>query len=590
VKQLYARPWLPWVLLLAVAILFLILNRAAYKGYFQDDELDNIVMTRGIPAEEWITVLFGAQLSEYNFRPAGHVFFLLMERVAKLDFPKYIIPVHALHLMNLVLVWLLLRRLDIPPLAAVAGAAFFALNVAAFDAYWKPMYIFDILCTTWCLAALLLYAHGRWLLAIPAMWLAYKSKELAVMLPAVLAAYELWFGGRRWKRLIPFVVISLLFGVQAVLYHRPVTNPYSFVFTLAALAQTIPFYSSRLFFIPFAGFVLLIAAFVIRDRRVWLGAVTLALFFLPLVFLPGRMYAAYTYLPLTGAAIEMGAIAAMVPPAATLAFFLLWIPWNIVQLRADRKTTLTYDDDARIYVNGILDYARAHPNPPVFAFSSLPPGFHGWGLQAALQYPYLGRPVKLSYLSEPEARRLPPHVVVSFLNWDRDHRRLLVLVKDPSIPDASYITMNAQTPVWQLETGWYTSDDYFRWTEPLATARLSWPAEATAFEAVLNVGPSVIQKYGYTSIGVKIDGKDLGTRRFEKTGIVKVRWELPARGRSEAHIEFDAEPHAHYEPDPRLLGAAIVSFGFVTREADNSAALAAPGCEQTTLRDCPLHR
>ncbi len=39
---------------------------------------------------------------------------------------------------------------------------------------------------------------------------AYKAKELAVMLPVVLLAYEYWFGKRRFAVLIPFFCVAFL--------------------------------------------------------------------------------------------------------------------------------------------------------------------------------------------------------------------------------------------------------------------------------------------------------------------------------------------------------------------------------------------
>jgi hypothetical protein len=52
---------------------------------------------------------------------------------------------------------------------------FFVFSAAAFDAYWKPMYVFDLLCTTFSLASILFYAYRRWILSFIAFWLAYKS-------------------------------------------------------------------------------------------------------------------------------------------------------------------------------------------------------------------------------------------------------------------------------------------------------------------------------------------------------------------------------------------------------------------------------
>ncbi len=66
------------------------------------------------------------------------------------------------------------------------------------DAYWKPMYCFDLLCTAFSLGSILLYAQRRWVLSFVAFWCAYKSKELAVMLPVVLLAWECWFGERKY--------------------------------------------------------------------------------------------------------------------------------------------------------------------------------------------------------------------------------------------------------------------------------------------------------------------------------------------------------------------------------------------------------
>ena len=59
------------------------------------------------------------------------------------------------------------------------------------------MYAFDLFCATFCLLSLLCWIKRRWVLSFLAFWLAYKSKELAVMLPAILACYELWFGKRQ---------------------------------------------------------------------------------------------------------------------------------------------------------------------------------------------------------------------------------------------------------------------------------------------------------------------------------------------------------------------------------------------------------
>src|SRR5207245_5238839 len=112
---------------------------------------------------------------------------------------------------------------------------FFGFHMALFDIFWKPMYVFDLLCATFSLAAILLYTQRRYVLSFVAFWLAYKSKELAVMLPAVLACYEFWLADKKnRKALIPFFAGSLWFGLQGVIRNPSVDNDYTFHFTLEA--------------------------------------------------------------------------------------------------------------------------------------------------------------------------------------------------------------------------------------------------------------------------------------------------------------------------------------------------------------------
>lgn len=176
---------------LLLAALFLVVNRGAYKGYFQDDDLNNLSWTPRIPAANYLKAVLNPRFSPDNFRPVGHFYFHAAERFFGLNFPKYVLVIHVVHLFNVWLVWLLARRLGAAPLAAAAGCAFFAFHMALFDAVWKPMYVFDVLCAMFCLLSLLLYARQRWILSFLSFWLAYKAKELAVMLPLILLCYEL---------------------------------------------------------------------------------------------------------------------------------------------------------------------------------------------------------------------------------------------------------------------------------------------------------------------------------------------------------------------------------------------------------------
>ena len=417
-------------LLLATAALFLIANRAAYKGYFQDDELNNIAWTRDIPAIDYAKAVVTPRFFANNFRPVGHFYFRQMSRLYGLDFPRYLPVLHLAHLLNVWLVWLIARRLGIAALPASLGTFFFAFHMAAFDVYWKPMYVFDLFCATFCLLAIFLYMRRRYVLAFGAFWLAYKSKELAVMLPAVLACYEFWFvKDRDWKRLTPFFAASLAFGMQALLQNPNPDNDYTFRFTLAAFRTSLNFYASRIFLIPYAGLALIALPVLVRDRKLWFGAAMLGLFFGPLLFLPGRLFAAYCYLPLAGFALMAATIASIPQLTPVMALLcVLWIPWNIAHLRKNRGDTLAADADARAYVSALQAFQQSSKPPRVFLYEGLPANFNWWGVDGALRflYGYPGPELRAA-ASEPRSSGSGPSDNTALLHWDPATHKLAVV-------------------------------------------------------------------------------------------------------------------------------------------------------------------
>src|SRR5712664_3609340 len=115
--------------LIAVAGFFLIANRAAYRGYFVDDEFDDLAFTGEMDAVDFVKGLLLPRFYTNNFRPTGHLFFYAMGETAGLRFAPYIALLHILHIGNIVLLWLILRRLSLPALAAAAGVLLFAFHM-----------------------------------------------------------------------------------------------------------------------------------------------------------------------------------------------------------------------------------------------------------------------------------------------------------------------------------------------------------------------------------------------------------------------------------------------------------------------------
>jgi len=550
-----------------MALLFLIANRGAYRGFFQDDELDNISWAPDVPAADFISGIFTPKFLPGNFRPVGHYYFAVMGRHFALDFPKYVFPIHAIHLLNVWLVWLIARRLGLSPFASGAGALFYAFNMVVFDVYWKPMYVFDLLCATFCLASLLFYMR-RWLiLSFVAFWLAYKSKELAVMLPFVLATYEYSFGKRRWMPLAPFFIVAVSFGLQGLFLNPNRNNDYTFHFGPGAVLKTVGFYARDILLVPYAGLLLPLILFVARDNRVWFGLAALALFFVPLLLLPDRTFDAYCYVPLTGLAIACAGLAETRPRTIVILFFLLWIPWNEYNLWRKRRQALAADDENRIYAKAAADAVHLHPDTRMFIYDGTPSTMHYWGIMGILRIAAHAGDFRLSSVQDKNISQELRSGNVTILSWDSTYKKLSVAARTTGVPDAPYIRMDHSTPLWQLGSGWWGLEGRFRWTEPKATARLYRPAGVRQFELIVNLSPQMLQDIGHTEVQVTIDGHPLGKRQFAARAWQGARWDLDPAPAGEVDVEFQADPPYHPPaPDSRVLGVPIGAFGFVTPE------------------------
>ena len=417
------------LLFVAFAALFLVLNHGAWQGYFQDDEIDNLSWTPYLSPLDFLKGVATPFFQPNNFRPVGHYYFHAVEELAGLRFPAYVAVIQAFHLLNVLLLWLVVRRLGAPPVAAAAACLFFGLHMALFDDFWKPMYVFDVLCSTLCLLSLWCYMRGRWLLSFAAFWLAYKSKELAVMLPVALAAWEWWFGQRRWARLAPFFLVSLSFGLQGMWSNPNRDNDYTFRFTPSALSSTAAFYAGRVFLLPYLGFVVPFFALLARNRRTWFGLAFMACFLLPLLFLPGRLFSAYCYLPFIGLAIALTGLTAAASPAALALFLVLWLPMDIRELRLRARETLARDAAIRAWMTGVRRFAAAGEQVDAFVFSGAPAGFQRWGIEGALKYYYERQDLKIRSSAEGGAGPVPPERRVAVLDWDPARNRLDIAVR-----------------------------------------------------------------------------------------------------------------------------------------------------------------
>src|SRR5204863_3634971 len=83
------------ILFVLLAALFLIVNRGAYAGYFQDDEIDNLSWAPYLSSLDFLKGALTPRFQPNNFRPVGHYYFHAAEKLFGLDFPKYVAVIHA---------------------------------------------------------------------------------------------------------------------------------------------------------------------------------------------------------------------------------------------------------------------------------------------------------------------------------------------------------------------------------------------------------------------------------------------------------------------------------------------------------------
>lgn len=399
---MFRRRSIAAVIVVSIGLLFLIANRGSYKGYFTDDDLNALSWAKDGSVPHFLYWLILPRFHPENFRPVGAFYYRILGGGFGLEYRPYVAGLQIIHLCNVIVLYLILRRLMLPEVAAAAGALFYLFNAATLEIYWKPMYVYDLLCGTFCLLTLLLYIRGNWILGLITFWLAYKSKEVAVMLPLALLSYELLEGRRRWKQLIPYFVISLNFGLQELFLNPNKNNDYTMTFTFDTIWKSWSYYSIQLLFVPYA---LILAAIVLRDRRIYLGLMTTLVLLIPMLLLPGRQFAAYWYVPLIGLAVAAATLSPRIPRWALICFFAIWSIANYAALRQKRKAILAAADDNRIYVAALADYARQHPEIRLVGYDGRPPEMHEWGIEGAVHL-FFGNKAQLvsaSSTNRPEA-------------------------------------------------------------------------------------------------------------------------------------------------------------------------------------------
>jgi hypothetical protein len=283
----------------------------------------------------------------------------------------------------------------------------------------------------------------------------------------------------------------------------------------------------------------------------------------PLLFLPGRMFSAYCYVPLLGLAIALSALdlADRRVRLAAAAALVLWIPWDYQQMRLQRHGKLAKDDEVRAWLTALEKFAAQSPPIEAFVFAGAPAGFQRWGVEGAIRYLFPAPKPEIRWSEDKDAARFLTRDRLAVLHWDG--QKLEVVSRTPETPDAAYLTMGGATPVWQLGDGWYSLEETFRWIRPSASARLYRPPGARWFELRVNVGREQLETAGAQPVTVKVGGMALEPCRFSSPGWHTRRWQLPEAGEGPVEVRFEVARGFRPNNETRVLGIAIGGFGFV---------------------------
>lgn len=190
--------------LFSIAVYFFRLTRPALRAGFSPDDCMNLYRGWFFPLRSLINANLLFFLASDFIRPMGEawyraIYFFAGFRAA---------PFHAVDfgfmLLVIFLIYSLARRLADSRFAALAAALLFAYQERWAPLYFDTAYIFDVLCGFFLFAALLLYIRVRQqgrapripeYAALAALFVcALNSKEMAVVLPALVALYELVYG------------------------------------------------------------------------------------------------------------------------------------------------------------------------------------------------------------------------------------------------------------------------------------------------------------------------------------------------------------------------------------------------------------
>lgn len=359
--------------------------------YFEADDMTNLYKAWEFHPS-WLAL---SNLTPFTpvYRPAGAAVYRVLFGIFGLDPFPFRICAYVLMTVNVALAMALARRLTGSREIAVITAMLGAFHYRAFDLYFNNGTVYDILCYTFSIAFLLVYTRvrPRWTWGSSAalyslLTLALNSKEMALMLPALLWAYELIYHRSYHlftrEKLWCWIATALAGGAavakvvhsQSPLAAHPYYTPqlslsrylestHSFLVDLFYRSPaTLPVYGAILLLL-----IMVLVAILWKRADFRFGVVFLLVTPLPVNFIAPRGFFVM-YLPLFGwalcIAVLLGVLVCRLRASArVLAILMIAAFMALVQSR-DRPTRFEEGPLAKSIRKLHGDVLRAHPSMP----------------------------------------------------------------------------------------------------------------------------------------------------------------------------------------------------------------------------------
>ena len=212
-RRLSSRLLLAWGGAILIACYFLSFTWRGLDSYFSRDDLMNLQSLHGyweIPLWRLFADTFLAWLPSY--RPFGGVVYRVLFSAAGMNPVPFRVFCFLLLFGNLVLVYRVARILTDAAEMAFLATLLFAYHPALSDLYYDSATIYDLLCGAFYFTTAGLYVRWRrsyssltWTqvaILLTLLLLALQSKEMALTLPIILTAYEIFYHRRTFSCLV----------------------------------------------------------------------------------------------------------------------------------------------------------------------------------------------------------------------------------------------------------------------------------------------------------------------------------------------------------------------------------------------------